>query len=66
MWKKKLLDGLLASCVASDPMVYMYWLTARREADEQREAAMAEEASVSRAAFIRPIELARRSRKVTA
>jgi uncharacterized protein involved in tolerance to divalent cations len=62
MWKK-LLDGLLASCVAADPMVYMYWLTWQREADEHREAAMVEKPSPSMAAVIRPIELARRSRE---
>ena len=63
MWKKKLLDGLLASCATADPIAYMYFLTSQREAEEQREAAAAEKRSRSMAAVIRPIELARRSRE---
>ena len=65
MWKK-VLDGLLVAGIAADPIVYMYWLTAQREAEEQREEEAAERRSRSAAAAIRPIELARRSREATA
>ncbi len=34
MWKS-FVNGLIASCVASDPAVYLYWLCARREAEEE-------------------------------
>jgi hypothetical protein len=30
MWKS-LLDALLLSCIALDPVAYMYWHTARQE-----------------------------------
>ena len=62
MWKK-LLDGLLASCVMADPVAYMYLLASQRGAEEQHEAAVVEKPSPSMAAAIRPIELARRSRE---
>jgi hypothetical protein len=65
MWKK-VLDGLLAAGIAADPIVYMYWLTAQREAEEQREEAAAVSRSRAAAAVIRPIELARRSPEATA
>jgi hypothetical protein len=65
MWKK-VLDGLLMAGIAADPIVYMYWLTAQREAEEQREPAAVELSSRSAAAVIRPIDLARRSREATA
>jgi hypothetical protein len=60
-----LLDGLLAACVAVDPTVYMYWLTAEREAEEVKSARV-EELSPSRQADVWPIERARRSREATA
>ena len=65
MWKK-VLDGLLAAGIAADPIVYMYWLTAQREPEEQREAEAVESRFRSAAPVIRPIELALRSREATA
>jgi len=65
MWKK-VLDGLLMAGIAADPIVYMYWLTAKREAEEQREEAAVESRSRSAAAAMRRLEIGRRSKEATA
>lgn len=34
MWKSRL-DAVIESCMAMDPTVYVHWLLAQREAQEQ-------------------------------
>jgi hypothetical protein len=62
MWKS-LLDALIESFVAIEPTVYMYWLVAKREAEEQ---AAAIEQPEPRHDHVARIDFARGRKEATA